>query len=70
MPTLLTGIAGVVLGAGIVAGPGVMARGGAPQTHPDTAAARESLQTLMGRYRKTFEQESVLWETARVCAAT
>ena len=38
--------------------------------HPDTAAARESLQTLMGRYRKTFEQESVLWETARVCAAT
>ena len=23
----------------------------------------------MGRYRKSFEQESVLWETARVCAA-
>ena len=38
--------------------------------HPDTAAARESLQTLMARYRKTFEQESVLWETAGVCAAT
>jgi len=38
--------------------------------HPDTAAARESVQTLMGRYRKTLDQESVLWETARVCAAT
>lgn len=38
--------------------------------HPDTAAARESVQTLIARYRKTFEQESVLWETARVCAAS
>ena len=37
--------------------------------HPDTAAARESVQTLIQRYRKIFEQESVLWETARVCAA-
>ena len=37
--------------------------------HPDTSAARESVQTLIARYRKTFEQESVLWETARVCAA-
>jgi hypothetical protein len=24
---------------------------------------------VIGRYRKAFEQESVLWETARVCAA-
>jgi hypothetical protein len=38
--------------------------------YPDTAAARESVQALMGRYRKTFDQESVLWETARVCAAS
>jgi hypothetical protein len=38
--------------------------------HPDTTAARESVQTLIARYRKTFEQESVLWETARVCAAS
>lgn len=38
--------------------------------HTDTAAARESVQTLIARYRKTFEQESVLWETARVCAAS
>jgi uncharacterized membrane protein len=37
--------------------------------HPDTATARESVQALIARYRKTFEQESVLWETARVCAA-
>jgi hypothetical protein len=37
--------------------------------HPDTPAAREAVQTVIGRYRKAFEQESVLWETARVCAA-
>jgi hypothetical protein len=38
--------------------------------HPDTPAAQESVQTVIGRYRKAFEQESVLWETARVCAAS
>jgi hypothetical protein len=38
--------------------------------HPDTAAARDAVQALIARYRKTFEQESVLWETARVCAAS
>ena len=37
--------------------------------HPDTPAAREAVQTVIGRYRKAFEQESVLWETARVCTA-
>lgn len=37
--------------------------------HPDTPAAREAVQAVIGRYRKAFEQESVLWETARVCAA-
>jgi hypothetical protein len=147
MRTLITGVCGIVVGAGLMAGPGVMARGGAappaavqqcgtasapqlrttrycgmarpkgsvselewqmflrdevtsrfPQgltvweaegqwkgadglvghertqvlllVHPDTAAARESVQMLMGRYRKTFDQESVLWETARVWAAS
>jgi hypothetical protein len=38
--------------------------------HPDTAAAREAVQTVIARYRAKFEQESVLWETARVCAAS
>src|SRR5262245_43561790 len=37
--------------------------------HPDTADARTSLQTVIARYRKSFDQESVLWETARVCTA-
>jgi hypothetical protein len=37
--------------------------------HPDTAAARESLQSVIQAYRKAFEQESVLWESARVCGA-
>jgi hypothetical protein len=27
------------------------------------------VQTVIERYRKGFDQESVLWETARVCAA-
>jgi hypothetical protein len=38
--------------------------------HPDTPAARESVQTVIARYRAKFEQESVLWEAARVCAAS
>jgi hypothetical protein len=146
MRTLMTGIGGVVVGAGLLVGTGVMARG-APQpsaaqecgsaaaaqlrttlyfgmarpkgsvselewqmflrddvttrfpqgltvweaegqwrapdgvvgherskvlllVHPDTQAARESVQALIARYRKAFDQESVLWETARVCAAS
>jgi len=38
--------------------------------HPDTTAARTSLLELIERYRKKFDQESVLWETARVCVAS
>jgi hypothetical protein len=38
--------------------------------HPDTPVAREAIQAVITRYRKAFEQESVLWETARVCAAS
>ena len=37
--------------------------------HEDTKASRDAVQALIARYRKAFEQESVLWETARVCAA-
>ena len=37
--------------------------------HPDTAAARESVQAVIEAYRKKFEQQSVLWESARVCVA-
>ena len=147
MRTLITGVCGIVVGAGLVAGTGVMARGGAAQTpavqqcgtasapqlrttmyfglarpkgsvselewqmflrdevtarfpqgltvweaegqwrrpdgvvdherskvlllvHADTAPARASVQAVIERYRKTFDQQSVLWETARVCAAS
>jgi Protein of unknown function (DUF3574) len=38
--------------------------------HPDTRTARESLQTVVERYRKGFDQQTVLWESARVCAAS
>ncbi len=37
--------------------------------HPDTAAARQAVQTVIEAYRKTFEQQSVLWESTRVCVA-
>jgi hypothetical protein len=37
--------------------------------HPDTTAARQSVLAVIESYRKTFEQESVLWENARVCVA-
>jgi hypothetical protein len=37
--------------------------------HPDTPAARQSVLAVIEAYRKTFEQQSVLWESARVCVA-
>ena len=37
--------------------------------HPDTPVARASVQAVIERYRKMFDQQSVLWETARVCIA-
>ena len=37
--------------------------------HPDTATARQSVQAVIDAYRKTFEQQSMLWESARVCVA-
>jgi hypothetical protein len=37
--------------------------------HADTAAARQSVQAVIQSYRKTFDQQSVLWESARVCVA-
>ena len=37
--------------------------------HPDTAGARQSVQAVAEAYRKTFEQQSVLWESARVCVS-
>ena len=38
--------------------------------HPDTREARQSVLALIEAYRKTFEQQSVLWESARVCVAS
>jgi hypothetical protein len=37
--------------------------------HADTAAARSAVQKVIATYRQKFEQESVLWETTRVCVA-
>ena len=38
--------------------------------HPDTQTARQSIQEVIAAYRKAFEQQAVLWETARVCVAS
>ena len=38
--------------------------------HADSEKARASVLDVIARYRKMFEQESVLWETARVCVAS
>jgi hypothetical protein len=38
--------------------------------HADTATARQSVQDVIEAYRKAFDQQSVLWESARVCVAT
>ena len=37
--------------------------------HADTPQARQSIQDVIAAYRKAFEQQAVLWETARVCIA-
>jgi hypothetical protein len=37
--------------------------------HDDKAEVRSSITSIIERYKHLFEQESVLWETARVCAA-
>ena len=38
--------------------------------HADTPVARQSIQDIIAVYRKAFEQDSVLWESARVCIAS
>jgi hypothetical protein len=38
--------------------------------HPDTPAARQAVQAVIAAYRKAFDQQAVLWESARVCVAT
>jgi len=38
--------------------------------HADTIASRQSVLQVIERYRKAFDQQSVLWETSRVCVAS
>ena len=38
--------------------------------HADDAASRTAVRGLIDRYRQKFDQQSVLWETARVCATS
>ena len=37
--------------------------------HDDSNAVHGRIQEIIGRYKRLFEQDSVLWETAPVCAA-
>jgi hypothetical protein len=36
--------------------------------HDDNPAVHGSIRSIVERYKRLFEQESVLWETARICA--
>jgi uncharacterized protein DUF3574 len=38
--------------------------------HPDSTQARQSVQEIVTTYRRVFEQQSVLWESSRVCGAS
>jgi hypothetical protein len=38
--------------------------------HPDSTQARQSVQEVIASYRRVFEQQSVLWESSRVCGAS
>ena len=38
--------------------------------HADSAQARQGVQEVIASYRRVFEQQSVLWESARVCGAS
>jgi Protein of unknown function (DUF3574) len=37
--------------------------------HDGSAGVREAIQAIIAEYKQGFQQESVLWETASVCAA-
>lgn len=37
--------------------------------HDDKPSTQKALNELVVRYKQSFSQQSVLWETARVCAA-
>ena len=37
--------------------------------HADNPTARQSVQSVIDTYRKAFDQQSVLWESSRVCVA-
>jgi hypothetical protein len=37
--------------------------------HDDKTEVRSAITSIIEKYKHLFEQESVLWETARVCAA-
>ena len=38
--------------------------------HPDTLDARRAVQEVIALYRRLFEQQSVLWESSRVCVTS
>ena len=37
--------------------------------HADTADVRTAIQAIIADYKRNYQQESALWETASVCAA-
>ena len=37
--------------------------------HSDSSDVRTAIMAIIAEYKRDFQQESVLWETAPVCAA-
>jgi hypothetical protein len=37
--------------------------------HPETPNSRAAIEALISRYKKLYEQESMMWETLPVCVA-
>ncbi len=38
--------------------------------HADTVEARSAVQEVIANYRRQFDQQSVLWESSRVCVSS
>jgi hypothetical protein len=69
MPAVIFGAALVVLNAAGFEAPAEGACAHLLLLHDDTPDARSALAAVVGPYKRSCRQESVLWETATLCAA-
>jgi hypothetical protein len=73
MRSLAAAIGVLIFAAGVAAGtiwsPRLDAQG-FTVVRDCSAQARQSVHEVVGSYRRVFEQQSVLWESSRVCGAS